>query len=73
MENIKFKPLFLVYVFLCIYFGWYNNIFYYITAVVLHEYGHLMVAKILGYNTYGIVFDLYGAGLKCDNYFQRKC
>jgi stage IV sporulation protein FB len=72
METIKFKPLFLVYVFLCIYFGWYNNIFFYITAVVLHEYGHLVVAKLLGYNTSGIVFDLYGAGLKCDNYFQRK-
>ncbi len=72
MEVVKFRPLFLVYVFLCIYFGWYNNIFFYITAVVLHEYGHLFVAKTLGYNTNGIVFNLYGAGLKCDNYFQRK-
>ena len=72
MEGIKFKPLFLVYVFLCVYLGWYNNIFFYVTAVVLHEYGHLVVAKTLGYNNKGIVFDLYGAGLKCDNYFQRK-
>ena len=72
MEVVKFRPLFLIYVFLCIYFGWYNNIFFYITAVVLHEYGHLVVAKFLGYNTNGIVFDLYGAGLKCDNYFIRK-
>lgn len=72
MEVVKFKPLFLVYVFLCIYFGWYNNIFFYITAVVLHEYGHLLVAKAFGYASNGIVFDLYGAGLNCDNYFQRK-
>ena len=72
METIKFKPLFLIYVFLCIYFGWYNNIFFYIVAVVLHEYGHCVVAKYLGYNTNGIVFDLYGAGLRCDSYFDRK-
>lgn len=72
MENVKLRPLFLIYVFLCIYFGWYNNIFFYITAVVLHEYGHSFVAKVLGYNTSGIVFDLYGAGLKCGSYIQRK-
>ena len=72
METIKFKPLFLIYVFLCVYFGWYNNIFFYIIAVVLHEYGHLLVAKFLGYKSNGIVFDLYGAGLKNNNYFARK-
>ena len=72
METIKFKPLFLIYVFLCIYFDWYNNIFFYILSVVLHEYGHSLVAKYLGYNTNGIVFDLYGAGLRSDSYFDRK-
>lgn len=72
MEIVKFKPCFLVYVFMCVYFGWYNNIFFYITAVVLHEYGHLLVAKFLGYKTKGIVFDLYGAGLMSNNNFIRK-
>lgn len=72
METVRFKPLFLIYVFLCIYFGWYNNIFFYIIAVVLHEYGHCVVARYLGYNTSGIVFDLYGAGLRSDSYFDRK-
>ncbi len=72
MGNVKFRPLFLIYVFLCVYMGWYNNIFYYIVAVVLHEYGHLLVAKALGYNTDGIVFDLYGAGLKSSGRFTRR-
>ena len=72
MERIKFKPLFLIYVFLCIYFGWYNNIFFYIITVVLHEFGHCMTAKYLGYNTDGIVFDLYGAGIRSKDYLDRK-
>ena len=72
MERIKFKPLFLIYVFLCVYFSWYNNIFFYIITVVLHEYGHCFVAKCLGYNTNGIVFDLYGAGLRSGDYLKRK-
>ena len=40
--KIKIKPLFILYVFLCIYFGWFNKIFYYVIAVALHEYGHYL-------------------------------
>ena len=72
MERIKFRPLFLIYVFLCVYFGWYNNIFFYIITVILHEYGHCLAAKYLGYNTNGIVFDLYGAGIRSNDYIDRK-
>lgn len=72
MGKINFKPLFIIYVFLCIYFEWFNDIFYYIVAVVLHEYGHMLVAKFLGYNCYGITFDLYGAEVHSNNNFKRK-
>ena len=70
--KINFKPIFLIYVFVCIYFGWYNDIFYYVLAVVLHEYGHYLVAKHYGYDSSGIVFNLYGAALNTNNCFQRK-
>ena len=48
MEIVKFKPCFLVYVFMCVYFGWYNDIFFYITAVVLHVRKIVEVALSVG-------------------------
>ena len=70
--KIQFKPLFLIYVFFCIYFNWFNSIFYYVLAVVLHEYGHYCVAKFLGYNMNGIVFSVFGGGINTDNNFKRR-
>jgi len=67
--KINFQPLFLIYVFICIYFGWFNLIFYYIVTVILHEYGHYLTAKLLGYDLENISFNLFGAGLKtCNTY-----
>jgi stage IV sporulation protein FB len=70
--KIKIKPLFILYVFLCIYFGWFNKIFYYVIAVVLHEYGHYVVGKIKGYEFESVVFSVYGGGLYGSNSFKRK-
>lgn len=70
--KIRFHPLFVIYVFLCLYFGWFNNIFYYVVAVVLHEYGHYFVARHLGYETNGILFSIYGAGLNTNNAYKIK-
>ena len=72
MGKLKFHPLFVIYVFVCIYFGWFNSIFYYVVSVVLHEYGHIFVAKQLGYNMKNIVFGVYGAGVRSDDYFSRR-
>lgn len=72
MGKIKFQPMFIVYVFLCIYFHWFNGIFYYTVTVVLHEYGHLIVARLLGYETNGITFNVYGAGLNTNNAYKKK-
>ena len=72
MRNLKFHPLFVIYVFICLYFGWLNNIFFYVVSVVLHEYGHMFMAKSLGYETGGILFHLYGAGLKTNNIYKKK-
>lgn len=72
MGKIKFHPFFIIYVFLCIYFNWFNDIFYYIVTIVLHEYGHYFLAKKKGYETYGIVFNVYGAGLNSSSIYKKK-
>lgn len=70
--KIKLHPLFVLYVFLCVYFGWYNQIFYYVFAVFLHEMGHYVVAKHYGYEVDTMLFALYGAGLQTNNAYKEK-
>ena len=74
MERLKIKihPLFALYVFLCIYFGWYNDIFYYIVVLVLHEYGHYFMTRHLGYSTEGMMLSIYGSSLKTNNCYKVK-
>ncbi len=70
--KIRVQPLLLIYIFLCIYFNWFNDIFYYVIAVTLHEYGHYIVAKKLGYSVEGMVFAVYGTSLKTSNIYKPK-
>ena len=70
--KIKFHPLFAIYVFLCIYFGWFNNIFYYVIVVTLHEFGHYVMMCHYGYRMESLVFSLNGAGLKGNSVFKEK-
>ena len=72
MGKIKFHPFFIIYVFICVYFNWFNNVFYYVVTVVLHEYGHYFLARYYGYETKGIAFNLAGAGLKSNNIYRKK-
>lgn len=70
--KIKFHPLFAIYIFLCIYFGWFNSVFYYVIVVTLHEFGHYLMIKYYGYDMDSLVFSLHGAGLKGSNNFKVK-
>lgn len=70
--KIKIKPLFVVYVFLCMYFGWYNDIFFYVVTLILHEYGHYIATIKLGYKVDGLIFALYGSALKTSNCYKPK-
>lgn len=74
MERLKIKvqPLFMLYVFLCIYFGWYNDIFYYIVVLYLHEYGHYLMLRKLGYEAEQIIFSVYGSRLESHSHYQPK-
>lgn len=70
--KIKFHPLFALYVFLCIYFSWFNKIFFYVVVVTLHEFGHYFAAKHYGYQMESIIFSLSGAGITTHNKFAEK-
>lgn len=70
--KVKIKPLFVLYVFLCMYFGWYNDIFFYVVTLVLHEYGHYLATIKLGYSVDGMIFALYGSALKTNNCYKSK-
>ena len=70
--KIKFHPLFALYVFICIYFNWFNKIFYYVITVTLHEYGHYIVANHYGYKMESLVYSLSGAGITTDACFKAR-
>ena len=70
--KVKIKPLFITYVFLCVYFGWYNDIFFYVVTLILHEYGHYLATIKLGYSVDGMIFALYGSALKTNNCYKSK-
>lgn len=70
--KIKFHPLFALYIFVCIYFNWFNKIFFYVITVTLHEYGHYMLSKHYGYKIDGLIYSLSGAGISTNEKFKEK-
>ena len=70
--KIKFQPLFIIYIFICLYFDWVNSIFFYVIAITIHEYAHFLVARRLGYNMNSIIFSISGAGLQGNCVFKEK-
>lgn len=62
----------MLYVFLCIYFGWYNDIFYYVVVLYLHEYAHYFVLKKLGYDAEQMIFSVYGSSLQTNNHYKVR-
>ncbi len=61
--KISFNPLFLIFAFILIYFGWLAQFLIYIFVLLLHEMAHYIVAKMYGYKLNKIIFMPYGAGL----------
>ncbi len=71
--KITIQPLTLVVLFLLIYFGWIDEVLFYIVALVCHEYSHYFVAKKLGYSLNDLKFSPFGAVLNgSNNYFKKK-
>lgn len=70
--KVKFQPLFALYCFVCIYFNWFNKIFFYVITVTLHEYGHYFVARHYGYKIDSLIYSLSGAGITTKEEFANK-
>lgn len=70
--RISIKPLFIIYLIICLYFGWTNIIFFYVMTIAIHEYAHFYVAGKLGYNINSIVFSISGAGLYGNCVFKER-
>ncbi len=70
--KIRLHPLFIIFAFSLIFFGWFNILFTYFLVMILHEFGHYFVAKILGYKLNKIVFMPYGVSLNGQGNIIKK-
>ena len=61
--TVSFHPLFVIFSFVLVYFGWFEEFVVYLIVLCLHEFAHYFVAKRLGYVLNKVVFMPYGAGL----------
>lgn len=70
--KISFQPLFIIYVIICLYFGWTNIIFNYVLVITLHEFAHFYIAGKLGYQIKSMIFSVSGVGIYGDFVFREK-
>ncbi len=70
--KIKFNPIYVIFIFFCLYFGYFKEIVLYSIVLILHEFAHIVVGKILGYDFNEIKLNLYGAMVKSENSFKEK-
>lgn len=61
--TITFHPIFIIFAFIMIFFGWLNEFVVYMIVLILHELAHYVTAKILGYKLNKILFMPYGVGI----------
>ena len=61
--KLKFHPLFIIFGFFLIFFGLFKLFLTYFLVLILHELGHYLTAKYLGYKLNKIVFMPYGVSL----------
>ena len=70
--KIKFNPIYVIFLFFCIYFGYFKEIVWYTLVLILHEFAHVIVGKLLGYNFGDVKLNLYGASVETKNKFVEK-
>ena len=71
--KIKIHPLFIIFAFFLIFFGWTRILISYFLVLILHELGHYFMAKFLGYKLNKIVFMPYGVSLNGQgNIFKKR-
>ena len=68
--KIVFHPLFIIFAFIIVYFGWMEIFLIYMLVIMLHELSHYLIAVLLGYKLNQITFMPYGAGISGNNIFK---
>ncbi len=61
--KLNVHPLFVLFGFVVIYFGWFVEFLVYVGIVLMHELAHYFTARAYGYKLNKIVFMPYGASL----------
>ena len=61
--TIKIHPLYIIFTFVLIYCGQISACLVYLISLLLHEFAHYFVAKLLGYKLNNMVFMPYGIGI----------
>lgn len=61
--TIKIHPLYIIFTFVLIYSGQFSACMIYLVALLLHEFAHYFVARLLGYRLNNMVFMPYGIGI----------
>lgn len=68
----KYLPRFhittVIYIGVCFYLKWYKEPLLLLGIIIFHEYSHLVVSAILGYDIEGITVYPFGAFLKINDY-----
>lgn len=70
--KLNIQPIYLLFIFISAYFGWLKEFIIYSFVLLIHEYAHFFVARMLGYNLDKITFSFYGAEIKGKNHFLKS-
>lgn len=61
--TIKIHPLYIIFTFVLIYCGQFSACLIYLISLLMHEFAHYFVARMLGYKLNNMVFMPYGIGI----------
>ena len=70
--NIHISPLYIIASFFMIYFGAFDVFCYYLIALWIHEFGHYIVSKRLGYMVNNIDIMPYGASMSGNTNYKNN-
>ena len=70
--KIKFSPLFIIFTFFLVFFGYFSLYCSYITILLIHEFSHYFMAKSKGYMAQSIHIMPYGLKMSDENVYEKN-
>lgn len=70
--KIKFSPLFIIFTFFLVFFGYFSLYCSYITFLLVHEFSHYFMAKSRGYMSQSIHIMPYGLKMTDENIYDKN-